>query len=274
MTYSVPDMKKLATEIRKDIIRMTCEAGSGHPGGSLSSVEIMVSLYFNIMKHDPKNQAWDDRDRFVLSKGHVCPVLYASLARRGYFPTDELLTLRKFGSRLQGHPHRLKLSCLETSSGSLGQGLSIASGMAIGLRMDKKNPRVFCLMGDGELQEGQVWEAAMTGAHYKLDNLCGIVDVNGLQIDGRTSDVKNLEPLGDKWKAFGWHVIEVDGHDVEALISAFREAEKTKGKPTVILAKTVKGKGVSFMENNAEWHGKPPSREEAAKALKELGETC
>ncbi|MCX6817514.1 MAG: transketolase [Candidatus Aenigmarchaeota archaeon] len=274
MNYSVPDMKKLATEIRKDIIRMTCEAGSGHPGGSLSSVEIMVSLYFNVMKHDPKNQAWDDRDRFVLSKGHVCPVLYASLARRGYFPPEELMTLRKFGSRLQGHPHRLKLSCLETSSGSLGQGLSIASGMAIGLRMDKKSPRVYCLMGDGELQEGQVWEAAMTGAHYKLDNLCGIVDVNGLQIDGRTSDVKNLEPLADKWKAFGWHTIEVDGHNVEALISAFREAERTKGKPTVILAKTVKGKGVSFMENKAEWHGKPPSKEEAAKALKELGETC
>jgi transketolase len=272
MNYGIPEMKKVANDIRQDIIRMTCEAGSGHPGGSLSSVEVMVSLYFNVMKQDPKNPAWDGRDRFVLSKGHVCPVLYASLARRGYFPVDELLTLRKLGSRLQGHPHRLKLECLETSSGSLGQGLSISVGMAIGLRMDKKNPRVYCLMGDGELQEGQIWEAAMSGAHYRLDNLCGIVDVNGLQIDGKTKDVKNLDPLADKWRAFGWHAIEVDGHDIQSLINAFHEAEKTKGKPTVILAKTVKGKGVSFMENNAEWHGKPPSKEEAAKALHELEE--
>lgn len=275
MNYAIPEMKKAANEIRKDIIRMTCEAGSGHPGGSLSSVEIMASLYFGVMKLDPKNPEWDGRDRFVLSKGHVCPVLYACLARRGFFPVDELITLRKFGSRLQGHPHRLKLSCLETSSGSLGQGLSISVGMAIGLRMDRKSPRVYCLMGDGELQEGQVWEAMMSGAHYKLDNLCGIVDVNGLQIDGKTKDVKNLEPLADKWRAFGWHTIEADGHDIESLMNAFHEAEKTKGKPTAILAKTVKGKGVSFMENNAEWHGKPPSREEACKALKELdGNEC
>jgi transketolase len=268
--YELPEMKKAANEIRKDIIRMTCEAGSGHPGGSLSSVEILVSLYFNVMRHDPKNPSWDGRDRFILSKGHVCPVLYSALARTGYFPPDELLTLRKLGSRLQGHPHRLKLECLETSSGSLGQGLSIAVGMAIGLRMDKKDPRVYCLMGDGELQEGQVWEAAMSGSHYKLDNLCGIVDVNRLQIDGFTKDVMSVDPLAKKWEAFGWHAIEVDGHDLGKLVKAFEEAKKMKGKPTVILANTVKGKGISFMENKAEWHGKAPKKEEAARALEEL----
>jgi transketolase len=270
MKHSVQDMKKIANDVRKDIIRMTCAAGSGHPGGSLSSVEILVSLYFNVMKHDPKNIKWDERDRFILSKGHVCPVLYATLARRGYFPVDELITLRKLGSRLQGHPHRLKLECLETSSGSLGQGLSIAAGMAIGLKMDHRNERVYCLMGDGELQEGQIWEAAMSGAHYKLDNLCGVVDVNKLQIDGWTKDVMCIDPLKAKWEAFGWHAIEVDGHNIEQLLSAFGEAEHTKGRPTVILANTVKGKGVSFMENKAEWHGKAPKKEEAEKALKEL----
>ena len=273
MKYGIPEMKKVANEVRKDIIRMTAEAGSGHPGGSLSSVEIMVSLYFNALRHDPQNPAWSERDRFVLSKGHVCPVLYATLARSGYFPVDELLTLRKLGSRLQGHPHRLKLEYLETSSGSLGQGLSIAVGMAIGLRMDKKDPRVYCLMGDGELQEGQIWEAAMSGAHYKLDNLCGIVDVNGLQIDGFTKDVMCVEPLAEKWRAFGWHVIEVDGHSIGSLVNAFEEAKRTKGKPSIILARTVKGKGVSFMENKAEWHGKAPTKDEAATALKELEES-
>jgi transketolase len=270
MKYGISEMKKIAQEIRKDIIKMTAAAGSGHPGGSLSSVEILVSLYFKVLRNDPQNHCWGERDRFILSKGHVCPVLYATLARRGYFPAEELLTLRKLGSRLQGHPHRLKLPCLETSSGSLGQGLSIAAGMAIGLKMDKKLPRVYCLMGDGELQEGQIWEAAMTGAHYRLDNLCGIVDVNGLQIDGFTKDVMNLEPLAEKWKAFGWHAIEVDGHNFEALLKAFEEAAGTKGKPTVILAKTVKGKGVSFMEHRVEWHGKAPKKEEAELALKEL----
>ncbi len=270
MEYDIAGMKKAAIDIRKDIIRMTFAAGSGHPGGSLSSVEILVSLYFGVMRHDPKNAAWDGRDRFVLSKGHVCPVLYAALARSGYFPVEELLTLRKLGSRLQGHPHRLKLECLETSSGSLGQGLSIAVGMAIGLRMDRRDSRVYCLMGDGELQEGQVWEAAMTGAHYKLDNLCGIIDVNGLQIDGCTKDVKCLDPLADKWKAFGWNAIEADGHDIEHLVKAFGEAKKMKGRPTVILAKTMKGKGVSFMENRAEWHGRAPKKEEADRALAEL----
>jgi transketolase len=270
MNYTIPEMKRIANEIRKDIIKMTAAAGSGHPGGSLSCVEILVSLYFKVLRHDPKNYAWEGRDRFILSKGHVCPALYATLARAGYFPVEELLTLRKFGSRLQGHPHRKKLPCLETSSGSLGQGLSIAVGMAIGFKMDKKEQRVYCLMGDGECDEGQIWEAAMSASHYKLDNLCGIVDVNGLQIDGFTRDVMNLEPLAEKWKAFGWHVIEVDGHNFEELLKAFEEAKNTKGKPTVILAKTVKGKGVSFMENKAEWHGKAPKKEEAEIALREL----
>ncbi len=263
-------MKKTANEMRKDIIKMTNAAGSGHPGGSLSSVEIMTALYFKIMKHDPKKHDWEERDRFILSKGHACPVLYSAMARSGYFPVEELKTLRKLGSRLQGHPDRKKLPGLEISCGSLGQGLSIAAGISIGLRMDKKDQRVYCLMGDGELQEGQIWEAAMTGAHYKLDNLCGIVDVNNLQIDGFTKDVMNVEPIGDKWRSFGWHVIEVDGHNLEEVIKAFEEAEKTKGMPTVILAKTVKGKGVSFMENKAEWHGAAPNSEQTETALKEL----
>jgi transketolase len=268
--YSIQEMKKIANTVRKDIIRMTAEAGSGHPGGSLSSVEIMVTLYFHVMKLDPKNPGWEERDRFVLSKGHVCPALYSVMARRGYFPPEELLTLRKLGSRLQGHPHRLKLPGLETSCGSLGQGLSIAVGIGMGLRMDKRSPRVYCLMGDGECDEGQIWEAAMTGAHYHLDNVCGIVDVNGLQIDGWTKDVMNLEPFVKKWEAFGWNVIEVDGHNIEELIKAFEKAKRTKGKPSVILAHTIKGKGVSFMENKAEWHGKAPTKEEAEIALKEL----
>ncbi|MEE9322967.1 MAG: transketolase [Candidatus Aenigmarchaeota archaeon] len=270
MKYGIDEMKKVAKDVRKDIIKMTTEAGSGHPGGSLSSVEIMVSLYFHVMNHNPKDHKWEKRDRFVLSKGHVCPVLYSTLARSGYFPADELVTLRKLGSRLQGHPDRKKLPYLEISCGSLGQGLSIAVGMSIGLRMDKKDQRVYCLMGDGECDEGQIWEAAMSGAHYNLDNLCGIVDVNGLQIDGRTKDVMSLEPLEKKWEAFGWNVIEIDGHSFEQLIKAFEEANNIKGKPTVILANTVKGKGVSFMEHKAEWHGKAPTKEEAEIALKDL----
>ena len=272
MKHGIDEMEKIAHQMRHDIINMTHAAGSGHPGGSLSSVEIMTALYFKIMNHDPENHEWEDRDRFVLSKGHVCPVLYSALARRGYFHPDELMSLRKLGSRLQGHPDRKKLPYLEISCGSLGQGLSIAVGMAIGLKMDKRKPRVYCLMGDGELQEGQIWEAAMTGAHYNLDNLCGIVDVNGLQIDGFTKDVMNIEPLEDKWKAFGWNVIKVDGHDIEKIVKAFEQAKKVKGKPTVILADTVKGKGVDFMEHQAEWHGKAPDNNQKEKALVCLGE--
>ncbi|MFH0876555.1 MAG: transketolase [archaeon] len=266
----IKKLKKTANKLRQLIIKMIHAAGSGHPGGSLSSVEIFTALYFDVMKHDPKKPDWDGRDRFVLSKGHVCPALYAAMAVSGYFPEEELLTLRKLGSRLQGHPHMLKLPGLEMSCGSLGQGLSLAAGICIGLKMDKKPNRVFCLMGDGELDEGQIWEAAMTAAHYKLDNLVGIVDVNGLQIDGWTKDVKNLEPLFDKWRSFGWHVLEADGHNVSDVIDKLREAEHIHSKPVAILCHTVKGKGVSFMENNAGWHGKAPNDEELKKAIEEL----
>jgi transketolase len=263
-------LEAIALTIRRHIISMLAAAGSGHPGGSLSAVEILVSLYFEVMRHDPGNPAWEERDRFILSKGHACPVVYATLAEAGYFPVEELQTLRAFGSRLQGHPDRKKLPGLEASTGSLGQGLSIASGMALGFKMDGKSNRVYCLMGDGELDEGQIWEAAMTAAHYKLDNLCGIVDRNGLQIDGWTCDVKSLEPLADKWRAFGWNVIEVDGHDVCDLVRAFGRFRHSHFKPAVIIAHTVKGKGVKSMENEAGWHGKAPGPDLAAQILEEL----
>ncbi|MDI3534598.1 MAG: transketolase [Thermosediminibacterales bacterium] len=264
-------LKKIALQVRKDIVEMTYHAGSGHPGGSLSAVEIMVSLYFSVMKVDPKNPDWEDRDRFVLSKGHACPVLYSVLARKGFFSPEDLKTLRKFGSHLQGHPSRLKTPGVEVSAGSLGQGLSVANGIAIGAKMLNKDIRVYCLMGDGEIQEGSVWEAAMTAGHRKLDNLVAIVDYNNLQIDGWVEDVKGLAPLADKWRSFRWHVIGIDGHDFDQILSAFNEAEQTKGCPTVILAETVKGKGISFMENKAEWHGKAPNRQEYIEALEELG---
>jgi len=267
-------LEELARAIRCDIIKMLEAAGSGHPGGSLSAVEIVTALYFEVMRHDPKNPQWEGRDRFILSKGHACPVVYAALAEAGYFPKEELLTLRQFGSRLQGHPDRKKLPGLEASTGSLGQGLSIAAGIALGFKMDGKRNDVYCLMGDGELNEGQIWEAAMTASHYKLDNLCGIVDHNCLQIDGWTCEVKNMEPLADKWKAFGWNVIEVDGHNIEEIIAAFKRFKHTHFKPTVIIAHTIKGKGVSFMEDDAAWHGKAPNSEQAALALKELCGGC
>lgn len=251
---------------------MTHAAGSGHPGGSLSSAEIFAVLYFNTMNHRPEDPEWEDRDIFILSKGHVCPALYSVMARSGYFPVEELMTLRKLGSRLQGHPHMLALPGLEASTGSLGQGLSIAIGCALGLKLNKKKSRVYCLMGDGEQEEGQIWEAAMSAAHYKIDNLTGIVDRNRLQIDGFTKDIMGSEPLEDKWKAFGWHVIIVDGHDIKALINAFKKAKTIKDKPTVIITDTIKGKGVSFMENVAIWHGQAPNDEEIKKALNDLGE--
>lgn len=263
-------IKNQARQIRRDIIEMTYCAGSGHPGGSLSSAEIMAVLYFHTMQHQPKDPGWEGRDRFYLSKGHACPVLYAALAETGYFERAQLKTFRHLGSQLQGHPHRLKTPGVEASSGSLGQGLSLAAGTALGLRMDNKPNRVFCLLGDGELQEGQVWEAAMAAGHFKLNNLCAIVDHNNLQIDGPVERVMGIEPLADKWRAFRWQVIEVDGHNIQHLIRAFDFARGIKDKPAVILARTVKGRGISFMENRAEWHGRAPDREEYEKAMAEL----
>ena len=266
----IGELNDLCRQIRKDILVSLNAAGSGHSGGSLSSVEILTALYFYKLRHDPNNPTWEDRDRFVLSKGHVCPALYTVMAHAGYLPVEELSTLRKLGSRLQGHPHMLKLPGLETSCGSLGQGLSIGVGMALGAKTDNKDFRVYCLMGDGETDEGQIWEAAMSAAHYGLDNLCGIVDRNRLQIDGDTEKVMRLEPYCEKWAAFGWNVIECDGHNLEELMDALDQAECNCGVPTVIIAQTVKGKGVSFMENKAEWHGIPPDDEQLDLALREL----
>ena len=268
---NILELKKKAVDIRKDILKMLMLAGSGHTGGSLSIVEILVALYYYKLKNDPKDPDWKERDRFLLSKGHACPALYAVLADKGYFDKEKLWTLRKFGSQLQGHSQK-GLSGVEISSGSLGQGLSIANGMALASRLDKTGIRIYCLMGDGETNEGQVWEAAMTAAHYKLDQICAIVDFNKLQIDGFCCDIKDMAPYVHKWVDFGWNAIETDGHDIEKLMNAFDKAEQVKGKPTVIIAHTIKGKGVSFVENKAEWHGIAPKKEEYERAVKELDE--
>jgi transketolase len=267
----IKKMKKKAIALRRDILTMLEKAGSGHTGGSLSIVEILISLYYGRMNVDPKKRDWKGRDKFVLSKGHGCPALYAVLADLGFFPRKELWTLRKLGSRLQGHP-QLGLPGLEISSGSLGQGLSVAVGLALADRMDGVNARIYCLMGDGETNEGQIWEAAMTAAHYNLDNLCGIIDYNKLQIDGLCCEVKDLGEYRKKWEDFGWHTIEADGHDFGQLDKAFEEARTVKGKPQVVIAHTVKGKGVSFVENKVEWHGIAPKKEELERALAELDE--
>lgn len=267
----IKELKKKAVEIRKDILTMLEAAGSGHTGGSLSMVEILLALYSYKLRVKPKEPKWPGRDMFILSKGHGCPALYAVLADAGFFPKKELLTLRKLGSRLQGHP-QLGLPGLEISSGSLGQGLSVANGMAMALKMDKKGSRVYCIIGDGEANEGQIWEAAMTAAHYKLDNLCVIMDANRFQIDGLCCDIKDMSPMEEKWRSFRWNVISVDGHDIEKVMTALDGAEKIKDKPTIILAHTTKGKGVSFIENNNKFHGTTPSKSELARALKELDE--
>ncbi|NPV60184.1 MAG: transketolase [Actinobacteria bacterium] len=259
----------IAREVRWDIVRMIGLAGSGHPGGSLSCADILVCLYFHKMNHDPKRPDWRHRDRFVLSKGHAAPALYAVLARSGYFDRDELWKLRRLGSMLQGHPDRLKTPGVEISTGSLGQGLAAAVGMALGLRMEGNPARVYALIGDGESQEGGIWEAAMLASHQRLDNLTAILDNNGLQIDGRCCDVVGLGDVPAKWRAFGWEVLEVDGHDVLDICSALDEAEGFQ-RPCMIVAHTVKGKGVSFMENNVDFHGKAPTPEEMEKALKEI----
>ncbi|MDR2426151.1 MAG: transketolase [Endomicrobium sp.] len=265
------DLKIISAEVRKDIIKMLGLAGSGHPGGSLSSVELLVSLYFNHMKFNPRNPDDPNRDYFVLSKGHVCPVLYAVLAQLKCIDVDELCTLRQAGSRLQGHPAKdKKLPGIEISTGSLGYGLSIGAGICAGIKQLKKENRVYVLMGDGEQQEGSVWEAAMAASHLKLDNLCAIIDDNALQIDGETKKVMNIQPLAEKYKSFGWNVIEIDGHDLDAADRAYASAKTETCRPTVIIAKTIKGKGVSFMENLAEWHGKAPSKELVVKAIEEI----
>ncbi|MBI4679836.1 MAG: transketolase [Nitrospirae bacterium] len=270
-TVDINFLKEKARILRIEILKMLTEAGSGHTGGSLSAADIATALYFYKMRHNPKDPKWKERDRFILSKGHAAPLLYAALALSGYFDKQLLKTLRKLGSPLQGHPCSRMLPGVEISTGSLGQGLSVANGIAMGLKLDGSSSRVYCLLGDGEIQEGQVWEAAMTAAHYRLDNLCAIIDNNGLQIDGHCTDIMSIEPVVNKWEAFGWHVIDINGHDMKAILDAFDEAERVKLKPTMIVARTVKGKGVSFFEGKVQYHGIAPTREELERALKELG---
>ncbi len=266
----IKELEKMANKLRLHVIEMTNAAGSGHPGGSLSSADIITALYFEVMKHRPKSPGWDERDRFILSKGHVAPILYAALAEAGYFPVEELLTLRKIGSTLQGHPVKNKTPGVEMSTGSLGQGLSMSCGIALAGKMDGKNYKTYCLLGDGELQSGQNWEAAMFASSNKLSNLIAIVDRNRLQICGNTENVVALDPLDEKWKAFGWNVIVSDGHDMKKILEAFAVAKKFTCMPTVIIFNTIKGKGVSFMENNAGFHGKACNSEEYKKAIEEL----
>ena len=263
-------LKKMANEVRKGIVTAVHSAKSGHPGGSLSAADILTYLYFEEMNIDPKDPKKADRDRFVLSKGHIAPALYSTLAHRGYFPVEDLTTLRHVGSYLQGHPDMKHIPGVDMSSGSLGQGSSAAVGMALAGKLDNASYRVYCVLGDGEVQEGQVWEAAMFAGARKLDNLVFVVDNNGLQIDGDIEDVCSPYPLPDKFKAFNFHVIEIDAHDFEQIDATFREARETKGMPTAIIAKSVKGKGVSFMENQASWHGSAPNDEQYAQAMEEL----
>jgi transketolase len=266
----IKNLEEKARCLRCHIIKMLAEAGSGHPGGSLSAVEIVTALYFHVLRIDPRNPSWPDRDRFILSKGHAAPLLYAALAERGFFPVEELLTLRKLGSRLQGHPDLRKVPGVEASTGSLGQGLSIGLGIALAGKLDRKGYRVYVLLGDGEIQEGQVWEAAMAAAHYRADNLTAIVDYNGLQIDGPVAEVLSPLPIAEKWRSFGWEVREVDGHNFRDLLEAFSWAARVQEKPSLIIARTVKGKGIPFMENAVDWHGKAPTKEQAEEALAAL----
>ncbi|SES80646.1 transketolase subunit A [Anaerobranca gottschalkii DSM 13577] len=264
------NLKVIAKQVRRNILEMVTAGKSGHPGGSLSAVEILTALYFHVMNIDPQNPHKKDRDRFVLSKGHASPVLYGVLAERGFFPKEEMKGFRKIDSLLQGHPDMKAIPGVDMTSGSLGQGLSVANGMALAGKLDNSPYYVYVLLGDGEVQEGQVWEAAMTAAHYKLDNVIAFLDYNGLQIDGDVEDVMGVTPLDKKWEAFNWHVQVIDGHNYDEILAAIENAKNTKGKPSIIIAKTVKGKGVSFMENKAEWHGTAPSEEQLQQALKEL----
>lgn len=267
----VNELQKYANRIRQGVIKAVYSAKSGHPGGSLSIAEILAVLYFNQMNIDEKNPKAKERDRLVLSKGHTAPALYSALALRGFFDMDELNHFRNINSILQGHPDMKNIPGVDASTGSLGQGLSIANGMALGSKQDSEGVRVYCICGDGEIQEGQIWEAAMTASHYKLDNLCLIIDNNNLQIDGKVNEVMSVYPIDEKFKSFGFETINVDGHNIQELISAFEQAKKVKGKPTAIIANTIKGKGVSFMENEADWHGKAPNEEQYKQAMQELG---
>ncbi|HLK63617.1 MAG TPA: transketolase [Bryobacteraceae bacterium] len=270
MAKTLEELQDIAKRIRREIIVMIGAAKSGHPGGSLSAVEMVTDLYFDHMRIDPHNPKWPDRDRFILSKGHACPVLYAAMAESGFTPIDQLNTLRKLGSIYQGHPDMRFIPSLEASTGSLGEGLSLALGMGFAARLDKRPSRTYVMLGDGEIQEGQVWESAMAGPFHKLDNVVAIVDYNGIQLDGFVKDIMDVAPLADKWRAFGWHTIEIDGHSFPAIQQALKEAEETKGKPTCIVAHTIKGKGVSFMENNPKFHGTAPTPDEVKLALQEL----
>lgn len=269
---AVDRLKEIAGRMRVDIIEMLARAGSGHPGGSLSAIDMVTALYFEVLKHDPKNPTWSERDRFVLSKGHAVPAVYAVMAESGYIAKEELATLRQLGSRLQGHPvsYFVQAPGVEANTGSLGQGLSVAQGMAMAAKLDGASWRTYCILGDGEMQEGQVWEALMSAPKYGLDNLVAILDYNKGQIDGPTNEVMNLEPLADKLAAFNWNVIRIDGHDIGQFLGAVAEAKATTGKPTFIIADTVKGKGVSFMEHKIEWHGSAPNAEQTKQALAEL----
>lgn len=264
------DLKKIALNIRKNIVEMIYRASSGHPGGALSCADILTVLYFSEMKIDVNNPKDENRDRLVLSKGHASAALYATLAEKGFFPREDLLGFRNINSKLQGHPDMKKILGVDMTTGSLGQGLSVANGMAMAAKLDNKDYRVYCVMGDGEIEEGQIWEAAMTASHYKLDNLCAIVDNNNLQIDGEVIKVMNPTPIDEKFKSFGFNVININGNDMDEILSAFQKARTAKGRPTAIIAKTIKGKGVSFMENQAGWHGKAPSKEEYEIAMQEL----
>lgn len=268
----IKELKKQATKIRKHVIEAVYNAKSGHPGGSLSSADILTVLYFDVMRVDVNNPQWEDRDRFVLSKGHCSPVLYGTLAEKGFFPVEEIKKFRQADSFLEGHPSMRYVPGVDMSTGSLGQGISAAVGMSLAGKLDKKDYNVYALLGDGELQEGQVWEALMCAAHYKLDNLIAFLDYNGLQIDGKITDVMSPEPVIDKFKAFGWNVITIDAHDYNQIEDAINEGKKTEGKPTMIVAKSIKGKGVSFMEDEADWHGSAPSTEQRDEAIAQLDE--
>ena len=267
---SITNLKILADEIRTEVIKMLVEAKSGHSAGPLGMADVFTALYFNSLKHDPKKPWWEERDRVILSNGHICPVWYATLAKAGYFPIEELKTLRKINTRLQGHPHMHSAPGVENTAGPLGQGISVACGIAYSAKTDKKKYNVFLLTGDGELDEGQCWEAFMFAGKYKLDNLTALVDRNHIQIDGNTDDVMPLKPLKEKFEAFNWNVLEIDGNDMKQIISAVEKAKKKKGKPTVIICNTIPGKGVKFMEKKFEWHGKPPSKEQGIEALREI----